>query len=187
MPLSFFDEIVGVGDRYLESLSGIPITSESPSHRYLITIQEIYSQLASIHRVVATVAMHASLARDPGELDKALRGVNMDVLERVFQVQQWCNTLERLGLEARKIPLWGGFSPADHNTWRKLSGSLVRRETEVAVLYEDNLEELRDLAKGNLHPDDIRKRAADISKQLVRQKAEFELLADKAKAMLNYR
>ncbi len=100
----------------------------------------------------------------------------METLESVFRVNQWCDTLARLGQEARQIP-------THVQTWQTLCDSLERRESEVAQLYEDNLDELRDLR--NLSLNAIQQRADEISKDLVRQKAEFELLAEKAKAKLN--
>jgi hypothetical protein len=129
------------------------------------------------------VAVKTSLAANEAEAREALQELEYDSLVDTFRAQQWCDELERLGHALRPLRHNAELSADDQQIWDQFCQHLEMREGEVAYLYLDRLYDFRQLAHRDLSLKELKEQVDKISKQLVTQKAEFDLLAQKAAVM----
>ena len=139
--------------------------------------------MAQVHDEVASLAVRVSLASDLDEAHHALGRLDNQHLSEVFRARQWCDEFEWLGKELEPLATELGLAETDQQTWREFCSALAMREGEVAYLYEQKLYDLRLLQDRFLPIEDLKRTVDGITKHLVVQKANFDLLAKKAEEM----
>jgi hypothetical protein len=180
--IGFFEEVAQVGDHVLDLLGGEPPSRAVTT--YLKHVADIYRLLVAIHDEVSDVTVKASVADNLHDAQQALRSIDHQALEETFRVRRWCDELERLGQALQPLGQEAKLAGNEQQTWNEFCVALERREGEVAWLYDSKLYDIRRLADKNLPFDALKSEVKEVSRQLIMQKAEFDLLAKQAEAML---
>jgi hypothetical protein len=136
-----------------------------------------------MHSLVSTVVIEASIADDITDMRHVLQKLNNESLAQVFNLRRWCDDLQRLGRTLRPLGDEAIEAKPDQQLWFDFCTTFEQRENEVALLYDAALYELRWLADSSGSLENARKRIAEISEQLITQRARFELLAEKSAAI----
>jgi hypothetical protein len=182
--LAFFDELARPGDQIFAFLEGNQRGGDRAAYLHLVA--DIYRTLARIHDHVTEVVVAVGEARSVEEAAAILQLLDADVLRGQLKTQELCDELERLGIQLRNaLPL---ADPGGSGTQvlRQLSEELEGRERRTAEMYAVRLWDLRNLAfpgsSSGASLEEIKRKANQISEELVLQKARFDLLAKRAEA-----
>jgi hypothetical protein len=174
----FFDELAGPGDGIFEFLEG------SPRAKYLRLVEQIYRILADLHDRVATVVVEVGEATSEEDAAIILQALDADNLRDQLKAQKLCDRLEKLGIQLRDVLPKTIPSGPEAETLGQLSTELEGREQRTADMYADRLWDLRSLAwpgsAASVPLSDIKAKADDIAKELLLQKAGFDLMRKKA-------
>jgi hypothetical protein len=183
--IGFYDEVARVGSEILEMLAGSSAADRAKDDvsTYLDLVAQIYNLLTQVHDQVATVAVRVTVATTLAEARQDLQGIGHTGLEDTFRAMDWCDQFEKLGKDLRPLREDPGLSPNDQKIWDEFCETLEQREGEVAMLYDHKLYDLRRLASDDLSLETLKQEVDQILEQLVTQKARFDLLAKRAKAM----
>jgi hypothetical protein len=165
--IRFFDEVANEGRNILRVLGGQPLAES-----YLGLVAETYETLAQIHDNVVEVAFRVDQATSIDDAKATLRALGSSEIERELRAQHLCDKLQMLGAHLR-----------DQGLLQELSLSLEGRERATAEMYAENLIELSSLPYTVSGLDSLIEQVDDISNRLMIQKAEFDFLAKKARAM----
>ena len=179
--IRFFDEAARVGEEIFAALSHE--ASSGKIRSYFELSEKIYNLMVDVHDEVANLTVRVSLTSDLDEARHALSRLDHDRLADVFRVHDWCDEFEWLGNELAPLADELGLSQEDRDIWEEFCHSLSEREGEVAELYNSKLYDLRRLSEPQHSLDFIKDTVDHISETLVTQKAKFDLLAKKARAM----
>jgi prefoldin subunit 5 len=180
--LGFFDEAATVGAGILEILGGS--TATPAIKRYLEIVGRIYQIMSQIHDSLAEVAIDVSLSTSMDEASQSLTRLTQMELKKALKAQDLCDELEQLGRELRPLlQKTDKLSEREKSTWNVLCRDLEGREEEVANLYDENLYDLRMLPSTESSLESLKVKVENIATQLTTQKARFDLLAKKARAI----
>ncbi len=181
--ITFFDRASQVGSLILEAVGGGAKLKAKDVKRYLKLVSRIYNLLIKIHNEIIDITIEAGLAKNLETAKKILKQIDQGSLKSTFQAKNWCDTLEELGRALHPIDQDVSLSGDDQKVWDEFCSSLEQREDEVAWLYVNKLTDLNTLAYNATSLEELTKQVNTICEQLVVQKAQFDHLAKKARAM----
>lgn len=180
--ISFFDTVAAIGSKILQTYGGSPVSSET--NRYLRLVEETYETLAHIHGNLLDVMINVDLAQTMEEANKILGRVEESSLKDYFRAEYLCDELGTLGLQLRKLPQQEfKLTAEEEKTWKEFYEDFYDRETSTANLYGSRLSDLRQLSVTETNLDTLKTKVNEISNALTIQKAQFDLLAKKARTI----
>ncbi len=179
--ITFFDRVTTIGSKILQVYGGLPASSET--NKYLKLVEEVYKTLSQIHKNLIDVTINADLAQTMDEAKQILGRIQQMGLKDVLKAQNLCDKLGQLGHRSRELPQDKfGFTAEEKDTWDEFCCELEDREGGTARLYDLKLYDLRVLHDNETNLDTLKTKVNEISNALAIQKAQFDLLAMKAKA-----
>lgn len=182
--LAYFKRVATLGERILSVIGGLPTSTDT--NQYLELVEKIYDAFTLIHDNVINVTFEVKKAKSLSEAANILQLTRQLGLKDSLRAQNMCNELRQIGYQMRS-PYSESLSLDNQEKadWYELSTQLERGEGGAALLYEEKLQELHQLASSELDLISLQKKVVEISNLLVIQKARFESLATRAKAMRN--
>lgn len=178
--IGFFNEVAAVGGEILSSLGGRDDVAP-----FLRRTRDVYQLLVEIHDDLLNATVEVGTARTLDDARSVLRSLHHSALESVFRARRWCDELEALGHDLRRLPV--GIRIDDTNTWDEFTSSLQQREGEVAWLYEEAMYRVISRAESATSLTELQTYIDSVSDELVMQKARFDFLAKRAAAIARRR
>lgn len=180
--ISYFYSVAAIGSKILQTYGGSPVSSETK--QYLKLVEETYKTLAQIHGILLDVMINVDLAQTMKEANEILGRVEQIRLKDVLRAQNLCDKLGQLGDQLRYLPQQEFKLTAEEEiTWEEFYEELYGRESRTADLYSSKLLDLRNLPVTETNLDTLKTKVNEISNALTIQKAQFDLLARKARAI----
>jgi hypothetical protein len=179
----FFSEVSSAGEPLLAAVDG-SIANGRTKRRYFRTVRQVFEKLSQVHDLVVDVAVDVSQAKDLTEARERVGLLDQMGLEDAIRAEDLCDELDRLGHELRPIIEGvGGLSDADKELWRTVYSELELREERTAELYASHLVDLYNIPYSESSISTIKEKVDRITLELATQKAEFEVVAKRARSM----
>jgi hypothetical protein len=183
MQIGFFDDVARVGGIILQILGGSDDNQKVLA--YLEKVEDIYKLLIQIHDEIVDVIIRSRYANTLKDIRENLKGIEHESLEKVFKAHKWCGEMKQLGIALQPLSIDANLIGTDKLNWDKFCQNLEQHEGAVAMLYHDNLFNIRILSNQEMDIEILKQRLDEIADMLVIQKAKFDSLAKRAQSMRN--
>jgi hypothetical protein len=179
----FFNLAAAAGGRLIHTVAGTEETTTAM--RYLDLVQQVFTLLSRIHDEVLDTVVRVLETPGIAEAKDLIRELDGNSLRDVMKVEQLCDELRDKGAKLRPVvENSAGLAPDDRSALLDVISSFEYGEGETAALYNGQLYDLQTAVNNAEATGDIQNLLEAAATELSGQKAQFDLVARRAKAKL---